>query len=364
MKRSASIILLLSILLSIAGCGSESLVNENKIPATGNLAKTAETLDVYEDSGDIYERELLMLPDAEVSLLDATISGGNIYLYGTADKEPLLYRMEISTQNFERLEFPQEITAYRISATLNGGICILGSDESGAYILMTLDRDGSWIELLLPMLNEYENDVITQIIPVENGYIVFTSSQILAVDFHGNLLKNLGGYYRYGSCFPLDDGNLIIISQVMDGPGTQAAVKTTVLDTNFNTLESYESNRQFTAFYGSAGDRDHILCRQAGTVFSFNYTDDTVKPVIDVSTSGMSPASLIPLGEELYFSLTNGNPYLWRPYDANAVSTLTLATYMPDINLVDYVNLYNENSTKYKINEKGRDFYYFELQSY
>ena len=350
MKRSASIILLLSILLSIAGCGSESLVNENKIPATGNIAKAAETLDVYEDSGDIYERELLMLPDAEVSLLDATISGGNIYLYGTADKEPLLYRMEISTQNFERLEFPQEITAYRISATLNGGICILGSDESGAYILMTLDRDGSWIELLLPMLNEYENDVITQIIPVENGYIVFTSSQILAVDFHGNLLKNLGGYYRYGSCFPLDDGNLIIISQVMDGPGTQAAVKTTVLDTNFNTLESYESNRQFTAFYGSAGDRDHILCRQAGTVLSFNYTDDTVKPVIDVSTSGMSPASLIPLGEELYFSLTNGNPYLWRPYDANAVSTLTLATYMPDINLVDYVNLYNENSTKYKIN--------------
>lgn len=349
MKRSISILLLLSALLSFAACGSDNTVTENKISVTGNTAKKVETVDVYEDSGDIYERELLMLPDAEVSLVDATISGEKIYLYGTADKDQLLYRMEVSDQNFERLEFPQGIMTYRISATLNGGVCILGIDEQGAYVLMTLDCDGSWMKLMLPMLSEYENDVITQVIPVENGYIVFTSSRILAVDFQGNRLKDLGGYYRYGSCFPQDDGSSIIISQVMDGPGTQATVKTTVLDTDFNTLESHESDRQFTAFYGSAGDRDHILCRQAGTVFSFNYKDDTVKAVIDVSTSGMSPASLICLGENLYFSLTNGNSYLWRPYDANSVSTLTLATYMPDINLTDYVNLYNDNSTKYKI---------------
>lgn len=349
MKRSISILLLLSALLSFAACGGDNTVTENKISVTGNTAKKVETVDVYEDSGDIYERELLMLPDAEVSLVDATISGEKIYLYGRADKDQLLYRMEVSNQTFERLEFPQGIMTYRISATLNGGVCVLGIDEQGAYVLMTLDCDGSWMKLMLPMLSEYENDVITQVIPVENGYIVFTSSRILAVDFQGNRLKDLGGYYRYGSCFPQDDGSSIIISQVMDGPGTQATVKTTVLDTDFNTLESHESDRQFTAFYGSAGDRDHILCRQAGTVFSFNYKDDTVKAVIDVSTSGMSPASLICLGENLYFSLTNGNSYLWRPYDANSVSTLTLATYMPDINLTDYVNLYNDNSTKYKI---------------
>lgn len=349
MKRSISILLLLSVLLSFVACGSDNTVTENKISATGNTAKKVETVDVYEDSGDIYERELLMLPDAEVSLVDATISGEKIYLYGTAGKDQLLYRMEVSDQNFERLEFPQGIMTYRISAALNGGVCILGIDEQGAYVLMTLDGDGSWMKLMLPMLSEYENDVITQVIPVENGYIVFTSSRILAVDFQGNRLKDLGGYYRYGSCFPQDDGSSIIISQVMDGPGTQATVKTTVLDTDFNTLESHESDRQFTSFYGNAEDRDHILCRQAGTVFSFNYKDNTVKAVIDVSTSGMSPASLIRLKDELYFSLTNGNSYLWRPYDANSVSTLTLATYMPDINLTDYINLYNENSTKYKI---------------
>ncbi len=350
MKKIISILLLLIVLISSVACGSAKTAAEIKTPIAVNTAKKVETPDVYEAAGDIYERELLLLPDAEVSLSDAVISGETIYLYGTADKEPLLYRLEVSNQNFEKLEFPQEIMTYKISASINGGVCLLGINEDGTYVLLALDGDSAWTKLTLPMLDDYKDDIVTQIIPVENGYIVFTSSKILAVDFQGNKLKDLGNYYRYGACFPQDDGGMIITAQVMDGSETHAAqVKTSVLDSDFNVLENYESSWQFTAFYGYAEGQNHILCRQAGTVFSFDYKNNTVEAVIDASSSGISPSHLIQLEDDLYFSLSNGKPYLWHPYDKNSLSTLTLATYMPDINLTDYVKLYNESSTKYKI---------------
>ena len=356
MKKCVVIMLLFAMLCSFAACGSKTVEvsyseGEKKMQQSQYDEKYSEELDVYDDTGEIYTRELILTPDADICLMRAIRSYNYIFMYGvTGLGEQLLYKMDIESQQFEKIELPQQYTVQGMCAAAEGGINILYIGEENEYILLAVKDDGSRSEMTLPMLEEYKESLVTQIYSVENGYIVFTADRILALDKQGNQIKKIENFYRYGSCIQQENGNIILAINIMTTPNAQTPeTRVLILDSNFDLLESYDSNRQFTLFLEDLDGDSKILCQSLGTLFRFDYKNDVIQPVIDMTQSGVSSASLIYLEDDQYFSLINGMPYFLRRDDGNSIITLTLAAYHLDYNLSNYISKYNDSSASYRI---------------
>lgn len=353
-RRIISIVLALVVVLSFAACGSdnkqEDAAPRAKVQSLANEKAGAKELDVYSDLGETYSKELLMLPDANAVLLGAVKADGAIYMYGTfSNGEQVLYKMDIETRAFERIDIPQNCEIHKLFAAPDGSAGLLCFGENGEYILCSFKQNEGWSVQTLPMLEEYEDDIITQIYQTGRGFVVFTTDSILLLDADGNQLKKLGSYAHVGTCFLRQDGAAVIVAQAEEGIDKTSELKTTVLGADFEVLESYKSNRDFIAFYDTFDDGS-ILAQKADTAYKYDYINDTVQPLVNTSSSGMSPNSIIIIDEENLFSLNSGRPYIWYPQGADGVTALTLGAYNPEVILLDYINTYNENSTKYKIN--------------
>lgn len=353
-RRIISIVLALVVVLSFAACGSdnkqEDAAPRAKVQSLANEKAGAKELDVYSDLGETYSKELLMLPDANAVLLGAVKADGAIYMYGTfSNGEQVLYKMDIETRAFERIDIPQNCEIHKLFAAPDGSAGLLCFGENGEYILCSFKQNEGWSVQTLPMLEEYEDDIITQIYQTGRGFVVFTTDSILLLDADGNQLKKLGSYAHVGTCFLRQDGAAVIVAQAEEGIDKTSELKTTVLGADFEVLESYKSNRDFIAFYDTFDDGS-ILAQKADTAYKYDYINDTVQPLVNTSSSGMSLNSIIIIDEENLFSLNSGRPYIWYPQGADGVTALTLGAYNPEVILLDYINTYNENSTKYKIN--------------
>lgn len=353
-RRIISIVLALAVVFSFAACGSDNKQEEAapraKVQSLANEKADAKELDVYSDLGATYSKELLMLPDANAVLLGAVKAGGAIYMYGTfSNGEQVLYKMNIETRAFERIDIPQNCEIHKLFAAPDGSAGLLCFGESGEYILCSFKQNEGWSVQTLSMLEEYEDDIITQIYQTGRGFAVFTTDSILLLDADGNQLKKLGGYAHAGMCFLRQDGAAVIVARAEESIDKTAEMKTTVLSADFEVLESYKSNRDFTAFYDTFDDGS-ILAQKADNAYKYDYINDTAQPLVNTSASGMSPNSIIIIDEENLFSLNSGRPYIWHPQGADGVTALTLGAYNPEVILLDYINTYNENSTKYKIN--------------
>lgn len=350
-------------LLSFTACGSiskqETKPKENptatdikKEQKDDNIsnAKSGDELDVYSDGGQVYYRELLMLPDGDVLLSQAVEAGENIYLYGKINKtQEVLYKMDKYALTLKKINLPEDSSVFRFTEAAGSELCGLCVSEDGEYNVLLLDAEGNWTELALPMLEEYEEDALLWIYPSENGYVAMTAYRILALDKGGNKIKEIGTYSSMAKCFSLSDGRVILISGLADKPGAKTITRTIVLDKDFNTLESYDSERVFGYYCFPINDGSRILCGNSDTVFSFDYKNDSIEPLINSTLSGMNGPSLISMGDGIYFSLKDGAPYLWRADDGSSATVLTLAAYNLDISLSKCIELYNEKSTDYKI---------------
>ena len=361
MKKGIVILLLLSMLLTFTACGSNSAPETNESPAETEVkkeqkeehssdSKNGEELDVYSDGGEVYYRELLMLPDGDVMLSQTVDAGENIYLYGKINRtEEVLYKMDKEGLEFEKIQLPEECSIFRFTPAVGNELCGLCGSEENEYSVQLLDAEGNWSELQLPMLDEYEENGLLWIYPTENGYVAMTAYRILALDKAGNKIKEIGTYSGMADCFSLSDGRIIVVGGVADKPGGETITRTMVLDKDFNTLESYDSERVFGYYNFVSEDGSRILCGNMDTVFSFDYKNDSIEPLINSTLSGMNASTLIDMGDGVYFSLKDGAPYLWRRNDGSSATVLTLAAYNLDMSLSKYIELYNEKSTDYKI---------------
>lgn len=369
-RKIISIFLALVIVFSFTACSGgnkkeDTLSSNLKAQSLTNENINAKEIDIYDGLGETYSKELLMLPDANVGLLEAVKADKSVYMYGAADNsEQVLYKMDIKSRVFERIGIPPNCEIYRIFVVPNERVGLLCFGEDGGYILYSFKENEGWSEQKLPMLEEYEDDIITQIYQAGRGFIVFTTSSILLLDTNGNLIKSLGGYDRGGTCFFREDGNkIVIIAQTAVGIDKSAyQLKTTVLNADFECLETYKSDREFTAFYDTFDDSCSILAQKADTVYKYDYINDKAQPHVNTFSSGMFPNSIIIIDDDCLFSLNSGKPYIWHTFNTEGVVTLTLATYMPEVILLDWINTYNETSTKYKVNvvdyaayDKGND---------
>lgn len=354
-------LLTLILMFSFPSCGremrsssSESLPNQvgKEVDNPNAPADFTENTDIYENPGAVFSRELLLLPDADVSLIDAVKSGDRIYMYGTAtDRDRcFIYRLNSEDHSIEEIAVPSESGIYRICASADDEVCVLQLDADGGYILHTLRHDDTWATMALPHLAAYEESVITRILAAENGYVVFTALNVLILDKQGNLVRTLVPDCYYGSCFLQAGGTVVVAAQIQSKLGQPSAItRTIVLDTDLNSAAQYDSASSFSSFLDCVDSKHALLCQNAETVFLFDYASDSVQPLINSSLSGMTPSALLYISDGLYFSITGGAPYLWQPAQSDSGVTLTLASYMPDTLLKEYVNLYNSTNHNYKI---------------
>lgn len=358
MKKLISIVLIIAIVFALAACGSgRGEQAQITMPQeTGTYTATAAEQYIeptVEETGAIYGRNSLILPDENVIIYQAVKSGESIYLYGMgAANTQMLYKTDLACTAFEKIALPEDLRIYSISADLNGGINMLGMNEDGEFILSAL-VDGALSDgAALPMLDEYLNNTITQIFEVENGFIVFTATEILALNADGKLNKGLGAYYRLGTCLPREDGTIMLISQERSDPAAKSpTTKTQILSEDFSILESYESNSQFTSFYADYNtDGNTVLAHNVSTLYRFDYENDTKEALINTSASSMTVGNIICLGEEQYFAADYQGPALWEPYNGQAPSQLTLAAYNLDFILSKLIKAYNESGAEYRVN--------------
>ena len=350
MKKSLALLLLITMLLSLAACaGNGGDEADGGTVVSGPVPmKSVHEAENSESPGSFYARELIALPDPDAYVIEAIRSGPYIYMLAkSTENEPFIYRMEIETQSFEKLELSGEHVIQRISPGIGDGLCALSMDEEGSYHVLSLSPGGGTTEFRLPMLDEYERSLITWIYPIESGYIAFTTSDILALDEQGKLKKDLGKCDGSGLCLPDADGGILVVASVPTGAGTASLTRVQKFSRELEQLSSWDSERQFTSFYG-----DHsggIIACDSGCVYRFDYENDQAIPIINTSSSAMQTGSLICLGEELFFSLSVKGPALWRPSAAPAPTLITLATYNMDVALFHKIREYNEESSKYRI---------------
>lgn len=354
MKRIMNIILAAALLFSLTACGaSEPAVEPSQSPATPQqTAAHTPTAEEYiaptvEETGEIYARTALALPEENAIIFHQAKFGDSVYMYSAV----ALYKLNLADNSVETIELPGDIRISDLSVSADGELNLLSITEQEEFVFHSLGADNTWQSMTMPMLDEYRNSSIVQIFKLEKGLLVFTSAEILALDHEGRLIKNLGKYYRLGTCLPREDGSLVVITQAMPDMAAQSPVtRTRVIDADFNIAESYDSNSQFSSFYADCStDGNTVLAHNVNTLYRFDYKNDTKQALVNTSSSGMNPNSLLCLADGLYLASDNRGPALWKPYDGETPRELTLATYYLDWDVDKLVKAYNESGAKYRI---------------
>lgn len=354
-KRWVSVLLLLALLFSMTSCTAEkpAAVQNSSGGAPAGTAKSTESQgELYETSGGgaLYDRESISLPNIGVTLQQAVTVGDKIFLYGTdMDKAPVFYRMNPSDYSMEELQIAEENEICCICSS-TGSLPILTIDEEGSYVLQIYEGEELTRSLALPPLEEYEDNFILSLSVLENGYLVLTATEVLALNPDGELKENLGSYQRRANCILREDGTALIARTVPAGIGSNAAVtQIDLLDAELSRTASYTCDTQYDGIYWDPGENT-VLAYSVNTIFRLDYTNGTREALIDTFTSGIgSPQEFISLGDDKYFSLGQGNALVWQASSGSDVTTLTLAAYHLSDALLIPIHQYNDNSTKCKI---------------
>lgn len=352
MRKIFCVLLIVASLLSLSACSGRSadiLLTESSASTSPRAVKASGNKDIYANGGGVFSKEFILLPDEDASIVDTAYSEGVVYMLGTLRGDG----QHVYTMNqdgaIDRRLLPEEVSAYRISAH-GGSLCVLGMDEQGGIVLLTSVQGGNWTAMPLPEQDEYTQTVVADISIVDSGYVIFTADRIFALDAQGRRVKDLGNYYRYGSCFPAEDGGFVLVIEALQAGTESPITKTLVFDGSLNLADSFSSAKQFTAFFDLSGERGTIICQKLGTLFEFDYEKDAATPIINLELSGISTASLICLDDNIYFSIIRGAPYILKEASGGGTAALTLAAYHLDQSLKDYISSYNESGAQYAVN--------------
>lgn len=345
LKKAICILLTLAILGSMSACGdAKAPAKRTSSPKTTEAAPVKSITEGYE-SGGIYYKEYLSLPDADITLYQASQTGESISLYGMDSEQKSVFYQYVPAENtITNLQIVQERPPMLIGSSWNGSLPILSADTEGNYILSVFSGNEETERLTLPPCDELYNDSIADILAVENGYIVQTSRQTLILDKDGNMTKNLGPCLHAAASFVNDDETITVARMIQSGPNTsEEKTEIVILSPLFETMASYQSDRQYTAFYKDSGAGETILAKSTNTVFRYNYKEDSREALIDSYTSGMYASKLFALSSGAYLTVDRSMPAKWTlAQSETGESIISLAAYDLNLYLDTLVRRFNE----------------------
>lgn len=302
-RRSICLVLIFVMLLFLTGClSANGLILSTDAPSSpsatallaDSVASSNKSNDTTEEIGALYKGVPLLIPEQDVFFFQASRIDDSIFLLGSSKDISYLYKTDISGSQIEKIEYNGSETFYSICENTEDYLTLLGIDENGNYLLVTQRSNDMWEKITLPMLQEYEESTITKIFKIEGGYVVFTTAEILILDEKGNLVKNMGSYYSFGTCIPQEDKTILLITEIksMQRNGEQIT-RTQILDANYNVLDSYTSDSQFSAFYKDLdSSQSTVLAEKDDIIYRFDYKNDTKQALINTLSSSMHINSL------------------------------------------------------------------------
>lgn len=354
LKKAICILLVLTTIGGLSACGDANQKVSVKRPSASKTTAAASVKSIAEgyESGEIYYKEHLSLPDADITLYQASRTGETISLYGVdSEQRSVFYQYVPSENTIINLQIVQERPPMLIGSSWNGSLPILSADTEGNYILSVFSGNEEMEQLTLPQCDELYSDLIVDVLAVENGYIVQTSMQTLILGKDGSMTKNLGPCLRTAASFVNDDGTIIVARMIQSGPNSsEAKTEIVILSPLFETMASYQSDRQYTDFYKDIGTGETILAKSSNTVFRYNYKEDSREALIDSYASGMYASRLFALSSGAYFTVDRSMPAKWTlAQSETGESIISLAAYDLNLYLDTLVRTFNELNPGRKI---------------
>ncbi len=342
--RPVSILILTALLaLGISGC-KDSAPETRSDPLESSRKEV--TAQLPEERGARVKSETLVMPDQDISLTDAVGNENGIYFYGLdRDRHASFYSLDPETLEIESLSGFGN-AAEDIAVAPDGTLRVLSLNEQGQYEIL------GGAETVYPDPAIWQNDYISDFLPVGENYLFLTDSRLYAADGEGNLLRNLGDYRRGAELLPLPGGGFLYIQyggsqNEQDAVQSNSPTQIVEFDAALNQLGSYTTGTKFVRFY--PWEEDSILAGLGQVLYAYDYKTGACTAEINVLTSGLETKGLIRLDGERIFSIQRGQPTVWTPVEDGEVETLTLAAYEANASLQLAVELFNAANPHYVI---------------
>lgn len=353
--KSLCILLVLAILPTTASCSSSELsshVEETQTAdtKTGDVMVENNPLST-EEIGRDYGMEEIILTGMEGTIARTVKIGGKVF-FQIEQKNGITEICELTEDMRVVSRLQLQGTSGTISVCSNQGneIPILSIDAEANYILEMYDGESLCNRQILPMLPEYENNMILHCLISPNGIIAITMSEILLLNLDGTLKENMGPYIIAASGIFMKDGTAVIAREVLDDPTTvNHHTEVMVLDDHLNRISLFRSEMQFEAFFEDNGEKDTILAKSSNSLFEFNYVTNRRRAIIDLYSSGIYPNYIGKWDEDSFLCVDKNKAGIWRPLENNEKEVISLWTYQLNYCMDSLIKEYNRSNNKYFI---------------
>ncbi len=344
------ICLLLAAALCLSACGREKSATTPQ--EAGGAAAPALAARPANLSGEARRMasETLPMPETGINLFDAVRTPTGAFLYGVDENQQPHY-FTLDTESLEIKALPELRLGTReaFCASPDGTLRVLYLTEEGRFCLLSRSPDGTCEEVLLPdeLLN---GEPVASFEAAEDALYVTTPTRAFSFDAGGKLLQDYGTAQNPRNFLRLGSGQLLLISYGNSGnnrPGAVSNAEIQEIGADGAPGERYPVESMFTFYL--AGSDGQLLVQQNDIYYRYDYKTGNGEALINGFTSGIRNTGLVCLGEDLFFSVDQGKPLVWRPWEGGEVQILTLATYDIDFGLKKDIEAFNESNGDYMI---------------
>ncbi len=344
------ICLLLAVALCLSACGRDKGASTPQEAGSADAPALAARPANLSGEARRMASETLPMPETGINLFDAVGTPSGAFLYGV-DENQLARYFTLDTESLEIKALP-ELPSDRpeaLCASPDGTLRVLYRTEEGRCCLLSRSPEGAVEELLLPdeLLN---GEPVASFEAAEGALYVTTPQRAFSFDAGGKLLRDYGTAQSPRSFLRLGSGQLLLINHGNSGnnrPGAVNNAEIQEIGSDGAPGERYQVESMFTLYLAGSGGQ--LLVRQNDILYRYDYKTGNGEALINCFTSGITNVGLVCLGEDLFFSVDQGKPFVWRPWEGGEVQILTLATYDIEFGLKKDIEAFNESNSEYMI---------------
>ena len=361
MKRMLILLICLSLLVSLCGCGKE-VSSEASAEFTGEaetttdaVSPTAAQSSLSKDEPASYQAVKLPLPERMDSALDICVKGSTLYLYGCSFVDETMnwhvHELDFTGDIFGVIQIPEEGMT-DMQPCEDGSLWVMtslwGEDQNYQGTRFTQISEPYNVEREFMMDKDtYPESPQWMLLDEDRETLfVFDWTTMYALDYDGNelfRLSNTRGGTFYDPCFTAD-GQLAVLER---GDAGHAVL---LLDADDQTWGgSMELSVEGWGLYN--GELYDLYIRDQQTLYGLDLKTGELTPILIFLDAGMGSdvADICALGGGQFIMIANMQLYFVSPGDNSEVITLTLASVLEPILIEGAVLDFNTSQSKYKI---------------
>lgn len=355
--RIISVLLLTLMLFSISACGKNpgagQTSNETaETPAeAGNAVGLGSELTGKGGSG-IYLQKDVSIPDADISIHGAAVSGEYIYICAKTQEQKGVFYTPSSNMT-ALIKTPIEVNAdfVHFCCSENGDIAVLtytappeGGGENHIYTVNEYNKNGELIrQTALDEVLKLDNTAVNSMIYCDRGILLSLFNSLVLLESSGNASKVIDGLGSPRQLVYSADNKILAIG---GGANGYSAIEITK---DLSTKTTYPLNSEYIASYNGKGS-ESVLLRDGTTLYAVDYKTNERRDLISLVKNGITSSYYIRISDTAFLGSAANKPVLIIEQDEGIeVKVIKLATYDMSIELPRIVASFNGRSAEYKI---------------